>query len=140
MHSNAALPAVRERARQWQERGRDVRLLGREEVAALTGCDRYVAGYLDPTGGGLNPLSLARGLAAAAQEMGARLYTDSPALSIEADGKGWKVKTGRGVVRCDQVVVATGAYSEQSDPRTQAEHSADAILADRHGTLAGTPA
>lgn len=110
VHSNAALPAVRERARQWQERGRDVRLLGREEVAALTGCDRYVAGYLDPTGGGLNPLSLARGLAAA-QEMGARLYTDSPALSIETDGKGWTVETGRGVVRCDQVVVATGAYS-----------------------------
>ncbi|MEX1234886.1 MAG: FAD-binding oxidoreductase [Roseovarius sp.] len=111
VHSQAALPAIKERARQWQARGRDVRLLGRDEVAALTGCDHYVAGYLDPTGGGLNPMSLARGLAKAAQRAGARIHASSPATRIERAADGWRVITPRGVVSCGQIVLATGAYS-----------------------------
>ncbi|MFX0540874.1 NAD(P)/FAD-dependent oxidoreductase [Roseovarius sp. S4756] len=111
VHAQAALTAVEERARQWQARGRDVRILGREEVAALTGCDKYVAGYLDPAGGGLNPMSLARGMAEVAQRLGARLHSRSPAERIERDGTGWRVTTPRGSVRCGRIVLATGAYS-----------------------------
>lgn len=111
VHARSALPAIEQRARQWQARGRDVRILGQDEVAALTGFDGYVAGYLDPTGGGLNPMSLARGLAKAAQRLGARLHADSPALHITREGGEWRVRTPGGAVRCRQVVLATGAYS-----------------------------
>ncbi|MFX0547414.1 NAD(P)/FAD-dependent oxidoreductase [Roseovarius sp. S1116L3] len=111
VHSQAALPAIEERARQWQARGRDVRILGQGEVAALTGCDQYVAGYLDPNGGGLNPMSLARGMAQAAQRLDAQLHAKSPAEHIVRDGSGWRVTTPKGAVRCDQIVLATGAYS-----------------------------
>lgn len=111
VHSQTALPAIKERARQWRSRGRNVRILDRGEVAALTGCDQYVAGYLDPSGGGLNPMSLARGMAQAAQRLGARLHANSPAEHIARDGSGWRVTTPRGAVRCDQIVLATGAYS-----------------------------
>lgn len=119
VHSQSALPAIKERARQWQARGRDVRMLERDQVAALTGCNDYVAGYLDPSGGGLNPMSLARGMAYAAQRLGARLHAASPARRIERQGDGWRVTTPGASVRCNQIVLATGAYSGDLVPALQ---------------------
>ena len=111
VHARAGLPSMESRARQWQARGRKVRLMGRAETAELLGTDLYEAGYLDPAGGALNPLSFARGLAAAAMAHGARVFTGSAARGITREGSGWRVTTDRGVVLARRVVVATGAYS-----------------------------
>ena len=111
MHTEARLPALQDRARQWQQRGRPVRMIGREETAALLGTDLYVGGYLDPEGGALNPLSFARGLADATISSGARVFTGTPAQRLERDQGGWRVATDRGSVRASKVVVATGVYS-----------------------------
>lgn len=112
LHAEAWRPALQARARQWQERGRPVRVLARDETAALLGTDLYVGGYLDPEGGALNPLSFARGLAAAAISRGARVHTGTPATAIEREARGgWRIVTARGSVRAASVVVATGAYS-----------------------------
>lgn len=113
LHGEAKLKAMESRARQWQARGRPVSLLGRDETAALLGTDIYEGGYHDPEGGALNPLSFARGLAAAAIRQGAKIHTDSTAIEITREHGNWSVRTNRGKVMARQVVVATGAYSTE---------------------------
>jgi sarcosine oxidase len=110
------LPALENRARQWQERGMPVRILNRSETTALVGADIYEAAYLNPMGGQLNPLSFARGLARGAIAQGVKLHTNSPVRSITREGQQWRVATAHGAVLANQVVVATGAYTTDVVP------------------------
>jgi glycine/D-amino acid oxidase-like deaminating enzyme len=119
MHGPAMRQALEERTRQWQARHLPVRMLDRAAAAALLGTDAYEGAYLDPRGGALNPLSLARGLARAAGEEGARIYAQSPVLSIVRDGSRWRVDTPGGTVRADKVLVVTGAYSGALRPELE---------------------
>ncbi|WP_342643323.1 NAD(P)/FAD-dependent oxidoreductase [Rhodoligotrophos ferricapiens] len=110
------IPAMESRTRQWQARGLPVRLVDRDEMARLIGAPIYAAGYLDPRGAALNPLSFARGLAAAAIRQGARVHTGSAVTAIAREGQFWRVATASGAVVARQVVVATGAYSTDVIP------------------------
>lgn len=105
------LAEVRERCAQWAERGAPVRVLDAQETAARVGSDAYSGALLDERAGTLQPLAYVRGLAMAAQKAGVTIYTESPVIACDADGDGWAVKTARGSVRADWVIVATEAYS-----------------------------
>lgn len=61
---------------------------------------------------GVNPLALAQGYAAMAQQSGAKLYTGSPLLSWQrgADGS-FLLQTPQARVRCKQLVLATNGYT-----------------------------
>lgn len=118
VHHRSALRAIERRAADWQSRGIDARILDAAETERLTGSPTYVAGYLDPRGGLVNPLALARGLAAASIHHGARIFENTPALDLSRDGsnvsgpeKAWTVSTLRGNVRADRVLLATNAYT-----------------------------
>ena len=101
------------RACQWQARGRNVQMLDKAATANLLRTDSYLAGYLDPEGGALNPLSFARGLARALIDEGGQLFTGSRALQLQREVNGrWLVVTRCGHVSTGQVVIATGAYSD----------------------------
>ena len=63
IHGTKALDAAEQRAAEWQALSAPIRLLDQAETASLLGTDGYIAGYLDPRGAALNPLSYARGLA-----------------------------------------------------------------------------
>lgn len=115
-HAEAGRRATAETVRQWWSRGAPVEELDRHRVAELLGTDAYVGGLLDRRGGGLQPLSYARGLARAAQRAGAALHGGSPVLGLEADGRGWRVRTPAGGVRSAQVVIATNAYTDLAGP------------------------
>lgn len=104
---------------QWKRRGVGLNLLDAQGVAAITGTNRYVAGVFDPRGGSVNPLSLARGLAAAATQAGAALYFRSRALKLEPEGTGWRVYTAGGCVSADRAVLATDGYSDALWPGLQ---------------------
>ena len=91
-------------------------LWGARRVASATGTARYLAACFDPRGGAVNPLGLARGMAAAAMAAGARIHGDSRALKLERDGAGWRVATAAGCVRAGQVVLATDGYSDDLWP------------------------
>lgn len=119
LHSRHKLPALERRARQWQQRGRAVNILGKAETASLTGTDLYEAAYHDPDGGALNPLSFSRGLARAAMQEGVRLYSRSPATAVLRHNGRWSVRTDSGEVDAPQVVVATGAYSGDILPKVR---------------------
>ena len=79
---------------------------------AITGSKFWHGGWENATGGKLNPLGYVRGLARAAMEAGAVVHTDSPVTSIERSGEVWRVKTARGSVIADKVVIATHAYGD----------------------------
>jgi glycine/D-amino acid oxidase-like deaminating enzyme len=107
---------LRASAEQWGRRGTHVEFWDAARVAAAIGTDRYVAATYDGRGGAVNPLSLARGLAAAALRHGASVHGGTRALALERDGAGWRVTTPGGVVRADKVVLATDGYSDDLWP------------------------
>ncbi|TPK84026.1 FAD-dependent oxidoreductase [Mesorhizobium sp. B2-4-17] len=109
-HSPAAFEKVQSRAQQWALRGRPAVTLDREEVEALTGARGYVGGWMDRSGGVLNPVAYARGLADAAEHAGARIFEQTRVTSVDRIADGWSLKTPSGSVRAAKVLIATNAY------------------------------
>ena len=101
---------------QWWRRGVSLQLWDSKQIEAATGTDRFAAATFDPRGGSVNPLGLARGLAAAAIAAGARIHGDSRARALDRQGTGWQVRTARGSVCADAVVLATDGYSDDLWP------------------------
>jgi gamma-glutamylputrescine oxidase len=74
---------------------------------------RYVNGAIDTLGGHLHPLNYTRGLAAAAENAGAKIYEQSPVLEVTPAaqngahaGNKARVKTANGEVHANFVVLA----------------------------------
>jgi glycine/D-amino acid oxidase-like deaminating enzyme len=112
IHGTKALALAEQRAAEWQALGAPIRMLDRRETASLIGTDGYIAGYLDPRGAALNPLSYARGLARAAMASGAAIYGRAPVRAFERRGNRWRLSAPGGIVSAAHVLVATGAYSD----------------------------
>jgi glycine/D-amino acid oxidase-like deaminating enzyme len=108
---NSGLEDLRRRAAQWQARGAPVQLLGAAETATKLGTGIYAGSLWDRRAGTVQPLGYARGLAQAALQAGARLYTQSAVRSAAHDGGVWTIRTDRGVLKSPWIVVATDAYS-----------------------------
>jgi glycine/D-amino acid oxidase-like deaminating enzyme len=114
-HRPSRMKLAEGRVRQWGRRGAPVRMLDRAEMARLAGTDHWFGGWENRTGGRINPLGYARGLAAAAIGAGAVVHTRSPVTGIERDegpSAGWVLTTPRGRLRAGRVVLATNAYTE----------------------------
>ena len=117
-HTPAMVETVKRRAADWAREGADTSFLDRGEVARLLGTERYLGGWIDRRGGGVQPLAYARGLARAALAAGATLHGQSPVTSLQRKGEGWIVKTARGAsVTAKRVVVATNGYTGDLIPK-----------------------
>jgi glycine/D-amino acid oxidase-like deaminating enzyme len=116
-HSPAAFDKVKSRARQWADRGRPAVVLDRQAVRYVTGADGYFGGWTDESGGVLNPVEYARGLADAAEAAGTRIFERSPVRSMHRVGSDWVLATPNGTVRAGKVVVATNAYGGPLNPQ-----------------------
>lgn len=112
-HTPAALQLAERRTRDWQAQGVAARQLDRSETARLLGTDKYFGGWLDPRGGGVQPLSYARELARAAQAAGVAIHTGTPVTELtQANGK-WQAATARGPrVTAERVVMCTNGYTD----------------------------
>ena len=111
-HSSAALKQAERRVRDWGAQGVATKLLDRAETARLLGTDKYLGGWIDPRGGGVQPLSYARGLAHAAMAAGVVIHTDSPATQLLQDKGQWQVTTAGGArVSAERVVLCTNGYT-----------------------------
>ncbi|MEO8319102.1 MAG: FAD-binding oxidoreductase [Bradyrhizobium sp.] len=111
VHSPGRIRIAERRVKQWSKFGAPVELLSREQVGEMTGSDAWYGGFWNKTGGHVNPLALARGLARAALGLGARIYARSPAISFERRNDKWIVKTDKGEISGRALVMATNAYS-----------------------------
>jgi glycine/D-amino acid oxidase-like deaminating enzyme len=110
-HRPSRLALSEKRVRLWQKFGADVDLLDKTQTAEILGTDTYFGGWQAPTGGHVNPLGLARGLAKAAVAAGATVFEQSPVTSMVRTGDHWRLTTPGGAVLADQVVLATAGYT-----------------------------
>src|SRR5437763_12368262 len=83
VHSPGRIKIAERRVRQWSKFGAPVELLSREQTRAMLGSDAWFGGFWNRTGGHINSLALARGLARTVLGLGARIYARSPAESFE---------------------------------------------------------
>jgi glycine/D-amino acid oxidase-like deaminating enzyme len=111
VHSPGRIKIAERRVRQWSKFGAPVELLSREQARDMLGSDAWFGGFWNRSGGHINPLALARGMARAALANGARIYARSPAASFERRDGRWLVKTERGEISGRALVLATNAYS-----------------------------
>jgi len=110
-HTAAALDTAQKRSAQWAKLGAPVKYLSRAETSALIGTDRYLGGWVDERAGTIQPLSYVRGLARAAIQEGATVYTDSPVARLSREGNTWTVHGANGyTIDADRVVMCTNAY------------------------------
>jgi len=109
-YTDPMVSVIENRCRQWASRGAPVQMLERDKLPAMLGTSKYLAAWIDRRGGSINPLSYARGLAAAALKAGARIYSTTTVQKLRRRDSVWQVSTSGGEVAAAQVVVATGAY------------------------------
>jgi gamma-glutamylputrescine oxidase len=85
------------------------RALSRDEIFAMIGSSRYYGGMIDQGAGHFHPLNYVLGLATAAEEAGAVLYETTSAIELE-HGLRPKVRTRRGTITCNAIILAGDAY------------------------------
>lgn len=78
-------------------------------VQDLVASSRYIAALSDPGSGHLHPLKLLLGEAQVARQLGVRIFENSPIVEIRK-GERPLVRTPRGEVRCDRLIIAGNAY------------------------------
>ena len=113
-HSPGRIRLSERRVDAWRRFGFPAELVDPERARAILGTDFWYGGMLNPTGGHINPLALARGLAAAAERHGATVHEGTPVAGFERTGGRWCLDTPRGRVRADAMVLATQAYTDTS--------------------------
>ena len=111
-YSAKSLALALRRCDSWKRRGADVTPGDRSRMAQLLGTDHYLGGWEDRRAGHVQPMSYVRGLASAAQRVGAEIHVESPALSLSKQGTKWRVSTPQGSIDADQVLIATNGYTD----------------------------
>jgi glycine/D-amino acid oxidase-like deaminating enzyme len=111
-HAASRMAGVRAKHDQWARRGAPVEMLDGSQTASMTGSDYYRhGGWMHRSGGHIQPLGYARGLAHAAIRAGVRLHDRSPAEALERTGTAWRVRTPGGTVTAGKIILATNAYT-----------------------------
>lgn len=110
-HRPSRVALLERRHAQWRRYDAPVELLDRDATREILGTTIYHGALLAPTGGHLQPMSFARGLARAVVATGGSVHGGSTVTAIERDGSRWRVRTAGGTVSAGAVVVATNAYS-----------------------------
>jgi glycine/D-amino acid oxidase-like deaminating enzyme len=84
----------------------------RKRLADEFNTDFYKLGWFEPRCGILNPAKLAREMKRIAEKKGVVIYENSPVSAFEKRPNGrFRVKTGKGEIVCEYLVMATNAYS-----------------------------
>jgi gamma-glutamylputrescine oxidase len=84
--------------------------LEKDEVAHALGTGGYYGGWRDPSAGHLHPLKLLYGLAGAARAAGAIFHENTRALEIGQNGARRFVRTAKGTLSADHVLICGDGY------------------------------
>lgn len=91
--------------------GEDHRMLGPEEMQALTGITYYRSGLFTPGAAMIQPAMFVRGVAQGLRSNRVAIYEDSPVTSLERRGD-WVVQTPHGRITAPQVILAVNGHLE----------------------------
>jgi len=108
-HSAAMAQALQARVRDWQALGRPVEWLDARAMKARSGMSTYHGALRDASGGMINPLAYALGLARLAETAGAVVHEQTPVMSLTSDNDGWTLHTANGPLHARRVLLATNA-------------------------------
>lgn len=122
-HSPGRTHLSKKRIDAWQRYGLDMYYLDRAATTELLGSDDWYGGMLAPSGGHINPLALARGLAGSVMRYGGKIYEKSRVDTFEHDGVKWLVKTPHGTVTARALILATNAYTSELSPGLAPEYA-----------------
>lgn len=95
--------------------GYTARPLPREEQRTEIGSDYYYGALLVEESGGLHPAKLHRGFRKLAEDAGATLVGQAAVHAIDGRHGAFVVRTARGDLRAEKVVIATNAYTGAVD-------------------------
>ncbi|MFL5097501.1 MAG: NAD(P)/FAD-dependent oxidoreductase [Xanthobacteraceae bacterium] len=90
--------------------GTEVEAWSTEQVREVLKSKAYFQGLHLPGGFHIHPLNYALGLAAAAEEAGAKIFEQTRALEIDAAGVRKRITTAAGRVRANHIVLAGNAH------------------------------
>jgi len=96
--------------------GYETEYLGRDAVRMLCKSEVYQGGLLDWDAGHIHPLRYVLGLARGAESAGVRIFERTEALAVESG----KVRTAKGEIRADHVVIAGNGYLSNISPMVSA--------------------
>ena len=111
-HAQSGFKDLKDRHAEWQRLDEPVDLIGREDVADLTGTKAFFGGLLDHRAGTINPMGYCRGLARAAVGAGAQICTGVHVKKLNREGDRWRVTTDQGTLTAKNVVLGTNAYTD----------------------------
>ena len=118
VHSSARIAFLERRQSEWSAQGKSLELLDRRETRRMTGMNAYHAALLDRSGGQLNSLGFARGLARAALDVGATIWTGARVLDVRRTAARWQLRCSGSLVSADSVILATNALDSALAPRS----------------------
>jgi glycine/D-amino acid oxidase-like deaminating enzyme len=105
------LDELREAADQAKSLGIELELLDRDQVRAEVDSPTFAGGLWDRTGVALlHPAKLAWGLKRACQELGVRIYENTPARGLAGNGSGMAARTPYGRVFARRVALGTNVF------------------------------
>ena len=116
-HSPGRMKLIEKRVTEWTKRGLKADLLDRKQLEGLVGSSAWFGGWIAHDGGTIHPMAYVRGMAKAVVNLGARIFTNSPALSLTKDDNGWLIRTKNGSVKANRVILATNAYTDDLWPK-----------------------
>lgn len=114
-HSPKGLADLQDRHRQGRALGWPVVLLDAAETARRTGSTAFHGALFDPRAGTIQPLSYARGLAAAALRAGAALHEGTRVSRVRREGGDWVITANGHTLRARSLLLATNAYFDGLD-------------------------
>ncbi|RDK08004.1 FAD-dependent oxidoreductase [Cupriavidus lacunae] len=103
--------ALARKAALWKAHGYDVDVVTASPLRELLGTEQYSYGIHWREGGRVNPYLFTCGMISAAVRHGARVFGDSPVIGCHREGQRWRVRTARGSVRTQRIVICTNGHA-----------------------------
>lgn len=98
-----------------REFGIDARAVPRAEQKDIIGTDLYHGGLYRTDIGGLHPAKFHRGQLQVAQKAGVVIHGETAVLGHERQGSSYVVRTARGDVTANALIMATNGYTDAAD-------------------------
>jgi glycine/D-amino acid oxidase-like deaminating enzyme len=94
-------------------------MVPRSEQRSELGTDIYFGGAIFPRHASVDPAAYHKGILGKAIEAGAAIISYCAAENINRDKNGFSVKTSKGIVQADKVIIATNGYTGSLTPQLQ---------------------
>lgn len=110
-YTGAHMRELEARLKLWASYGiTNQEMLSRERLRDHVRSDVYAGGMIDHSGGHLHPLNLALGEAEAFERNGGVIYETSPVIHVDTAAGRPVVKTAKGTMTCNTLVLCGNAY------------------------------